>query len=569
VATPLRRVYENLRTGQAVLRDANRLRQIAAVLVRHGFGAFVQALKLQDRWISNKLLELGPAVVDLPLERRILLACQELGPTFIKLGQMLSTRPDLFPPALIQELQTLQDRVPALPIEAVREVIRADLEMPVEELFADLDPQPLATASIAQVHTARVLATGEDVVIKVQRPHLEEQIVADLEIMAFLARALETNVPEAAAFSPAGMVAEFEKAILKEIDFTAEVENLERFRANFAGDEQVSFPKPYLELCTRRVLTMERIHGTKISEIAAYHDDVEGVVRTALKAVLQMIYADGFFHGDLHPGNLMVRADGSVVFIDVGLCGHLSPRERDVMTDLLIAVVASDWEGVARLFWGIAERGRDSTADFKVFEADVSARARRWFSGRTAAAIEVSEILKDLIGLSMKHRVRMPPGYTMTFKAVITMEGVGKQLCPQMDLLAAAGPYVTGIVAARYEPRRLLEGGYAALRDVLDVLRLVPDAARVGLDDLRAGRARLTIEAPQLQALQRRYEATQYRTVLGGWAAVCALCGTLSLGADLAPVFGLPAPAFAFYGLAVGLSVRYVSLSKATRRDTQ
>lgn len=559
--TPLRRVYENLRTGHAVLRDANRLGQIAVVLVRHGFGAFVQSLKLQDRWVTNKLFELAPQMEDLPIERRILLACQELGPTFIKLGQMLSTRPDVFPPALIQELQTLQDRVPPLALDAVREVIRAELGQSVEELFTDFDPQPLATASIAQVHSARLAASGEDVVVKVQRPDLEAQFVVDLEIMAVLARALETNFPETKMFSPSGMVAEFGKAILREIDFGLEVENLERFAVNFASDERVSFPKPYHEYCSTRVLTMQRIVGTKISEIGG-RPDVEQIVRAALNAVLQMIYSDGFFHGDLHPGNIMVRADGSIVFIDVGLCGHLSPRERDVMTDLLIAVVGSDWEGLARLFWSIAERGRESTADFRKFEADVIESARRWFSGRTAAAIEFSVILKDLVGLSLKHRVHMPPSYTMTFKAVITMEGVGKQLCPDMDLLAAAAPYVTGVVAARYQPQRLIEGGYAALRDVIEVMRLVPDATRTVLDEMRAGRARITVEIPQLERLERSHASTQHRTILGVWAGVSALCGVLALDHDARTVFGLPALAVLFFVLAVAFALRYVAEGK-------
>ncbi len=561
MATPLRRVYENLRAGHAVLRDANRLGQIAVVLVRHGFGAFVQSLKLQDRWVTNKLFELAPQVKDLPIERRILLACQELGPTFIKLGQMLSTRPDVFPPALIQELQTLQDRVPPLALDDVREMIRVELGHTVEELFADFDPQPLATASIAQVHTARLAASGEDVVVKVQRPDLEAQFVVDLEIMAVLARALETNFPETKMFSPSGMVAEFGKAILREIDFELEVENLERFGSNFAGDQRVSFPKPYHEYCSTRVLTMERILGTKISEIGG-RADVEEIVGAALNAVLQMIFADGFFHGDLHPGNIMVRADGSIAFIDVGLCGQLSPRARDTMTDLLVAVVSSDWEGLARVFWSIAERGEESTADFRRFETDVIESARRWFSGRTAAAIEFSVILRDMVGLALKHRVRMPADYTMTFKAVITMEGVGKQLCPDMDLLTAAAPYVTGVVAARYQPRRLIEGGYAALRDVVDVMRMIPDATRTVLDEMRAGRARITVDTPQLEKLERSYASTQHRTILGVWAGACALGGAFALDRDAHTVLGLPALAALFFALAAGFAWRYVALGK-------
>lgn len=559
MATSLRRVYENVRTGQAVWRDANRLRHIITVLARHGFGAFVQSLKLQDGWVAGKLVELAPQVDSLPFERRVLLATQELGPTFIKLGQMLSTRADLLPAALIAELQSLQDRVPPLAIDDVRTVIRAELGQDVELLFDDFDPMPLATASIAQVHTARLRDSGERVVVKVQRPNLEEQITADLEIMAFLARALEVNFPETRMFSPTGMVAEFEKAIRKEVDFRTEVDNLEQFRGNFAHDERVAFPRPSRELSTARVLTMEFVSGIKISEIQAPAYDAEAVVRTALNAVLQMIYTDGFFHGDLHPGNILVRDDGRICFLDFGLCGHLSPRERDVLTDLLICVVGSDWSGVARLFWGMVEHTRESTSDFRVFEADVTENAQRWFAGRTAASIEFSLILKDMIGLSLKHRVRMPARYTMVFKAVITIEGVGKQVCPELDLLSAAKPYVGRVIAERYEPRRLLEGGYAALRDLTELLRVLPDATRSVLDDLRAGRTRLSVEVPQLAEIERAHAATQHRGVLGISAATCLLCGTLALDYGEVTWVGAPLVSLLFFLAAGGLGLRYTA----------
>jgi len=561
--TPLRRVYENVRAGQTVLRDVARLREIVTVLLRHGFGAVVQELQLQDRWITNTLLELrGQAEAHLPIERRLLLALQELGPTFIKLGQMLSTRPDLFPPALIEELQSLQDNVPPLPIEAVREVIRAELRADVDTLFDDFAVTPLATASMAQVHSARLKGTGLEVVVKVQRPHLEPQVAADLEIMSFLARALETHFPETRMFSPAGMVAEFEKAILKEIDFRNELDNLERFRRNFADTPGVYFPEPYRERSTARVLTMERIIGTKISQIATPAFDVEGVLRSALNAVLQMIYSDGFFHGDVHPGNLLIRADNTVCFIDVGLCGRLSPRQRDHLTDLLVATVRHDWPAVARLFWNMTEHGKDSTRDYRTFEADVTEHAERWFGSGTVADIEFSAILKDLIGLALRHRIRMPPDYTMTFKAVITMEGVGKQLRPDMDLLAEAQPYVTRVVAERYHPQRLLETGYSTIRELADTLGTLPETLRVILEDLRAGRALVNIESRQLDSLRQTYAHTQHRTVIGALAGVCAVCGTLALGFGSYTIFGLPVVSFWFYVIGALLGARYATLGQ-------
>ncbi len=559
MSTPLRRVYDNVRAGQTVLRDVGRLRQIVSVLLRHGFGAVLQQLKLQDGWISSKLVELhGRGEVQLPLERRILLAIQDLGPTFIKLGQMLSTRGDLLPPALIAELQSLQDNVPPLPTAEIHAILQRELGDAVEVFFDDLSATPLATASIAQVHTARLKGSGVEVVVKVQRPNLEPQIASDLEIMSFLARAVEANFPEARMFSPAGMVAAFERSILKEIDFHNELDNLEHFRRNFQDVAGVHFPQPYAELSTARVLTMERIRGTKISQIAPPLD-VETVLRTALNAVLQMIYLDGFFHGDVHPGNLLVREDGTVCFIDVGLCGRLTPRQRDQLTDLLIAVVRRDYAGVARLFWNMTEHSRESTPDFRTFEADVIERAEAWFAGATISDIEFSAIFKDLIEMSLRHRLRMPPDYTMTFKAVITMEGVGKQLRPDMDLLAEAQPFVTRIVAERYQPLRLLETGYAAVRELADNLGTLPETARVLLEDARAGRAQLNLEIPQLDALRRAYVQQQQRNVWAGLAATCAVCATLALPHGDAIVFGMPPLSVVLYAAAAGLAALYVT----------
>jgi ubiquinone biosynthesis protein len=449
-----------------------------------------------------------------------------------------------------------------LPEEAVRQMVRDELGCEIDEHFTDFEATPLATASIAQVHSARLREDGTSVVIKVQRPALREQIEADLEIMGFLARALEANFPEARMFSPSGMVAEFEKAILKEIDFHNELDNLERFGRNFAEAEGVHFPMPYPALSGARVLTMERIVGIKISRITDETHDVDAIVERAIDAVLQMVYVDGFFHGDLHPGNVLVRDDGTICFIDFGLCGRLTPRQRDLLTDLLIAVVQQDYEGVARQFWNMTIHGRDSTPDYRTFESDVVAHAEDWFAGKTISQIEFSKVLGDLITLALRHRVRMPPDYTMTFKAIITMEGVGKQLRPDLDLLTAAQPYVGRLIAQRYQPRRILETGYAAVRDLADVLGTVPETTRAVLEDLRAGRTVVNVDSTQLDDWRRTWQHVQHRNTVGLLAGVAALCGTLALDYGGYSILGLPILSTWFYLLAAGLGAWYVVVGR-------
>jgi ubiquinone biosynthesis protein len=563
VATTLQRAYQNLRTGEAVFRDANRFRQILGVLTRHGFGALVQQLNLDDRWLLKKLLEMRSAEVErLPLERRILLAIHDLGATFVKLGQILSTRADLLPPALIAELKTLQNAVPPMAIGDVRGIIRAELGGEVEEFFDDFDEHALASASIAQVHRARIKGTDTDVVVKVQRANLKPQIEADLEIMGFLARALEASFPEARLYSPAGIVEQFEKAIRKEIDFTHEIEHLERFRRNFAGRTDVHFPAAHAALCTPRVLTMEYIAGTTITRMTPGQFAVERVVRTGLDVVLQMIFADGFFHGDLHPGNLLVSDDGVLCVIDFGLCGRLTARQRDLLVDMLLALASQDFAAVARVFWRIGVHGPDSTEDHETFEADVVDCLERQFAGKTVEQIEVSSFFRDLVALALKHRIRMPPDYTMTFKAIVTIEGVAKELVPDLDLLAEVRPYVTDLVAERYSPRRLAQNAYEALRELSDSAGSLPATARGILEDLHAGRTRVNVEVARLEELQRTYAAVHRRNMVAVLAATAALCGTLALDYREHALFGLPALSVCFYSVAAVLGAWFLAASR-------
>jgi ubiquinone biosynthesis protein len=557
MATALRRAYESYRTGEAVFRDAGRFRQILTVLIRHGFGALVQQLNLGDRWGIAKLVEkhlLDEA--QLPIERRILLAIHDLGPTFVKLGQILSTRPDLLPPALIEELTTLQDDVPPMSFAQVQATIREELGGDIEELFAEFSPQPLACASIAQVHRAR-LHDGSDVVVKVQRPGLRPQIEADLEIMSFLARALESSFPEARLYSPAGIVEQFERAIRKEIDFSNELENIERFRANFRGNDRVHFPRPHRERSSARVLTMERIAGRKVTEVDPQAVDAERVIRAGIDAVLQMIYVDGFFHGDLHPGNLLVRDDGTLCFLDFGLCGRLMRRQREQLVDMLIALVNKDFAGVARLFWRFADAEFAGERDYDAFESDVTECLQRRFADKTIEEIEFGAFFRDLIELALRHHVRLPPDYTMTFKALVTMEGVAKQLVPHLDMLAAARPYVTTLVAERYDPRRLAQNGYELLRDLSESVGDLQGATRLGIDYLRAAERQLRRESNRVEDLRRTYALVQRNHRTAALAAVAALCGTLALDHDGARIFGLSVVSLFFYAGAAILGAAY------------
>ncbi len=555
MATALRRAYDSYRTGESLIRDANRLRQIVSVLVRHGFGALVRQLQLDDRWALKKVLELSAVEADdTAIERRVVLAIHDLGPTFIKLGQILSTRRDLLPPELITELETLQDDVPAMPGESVREIVGEELGREIEEVFDGFDPKPLASASIAQVHTARLRGSGEDVVVKVQRPGLVGKIEADLEIMRFLAEALERNFPEAKLYRPTGIVEQFERAIRKEIDFHNEIENIGRFRSNFAGVDGVHFPRTYAELSTARILTMERIDGVKLTAMTGADFDVERVVRNGIDAVLKMIFEDGFFHGDLHPGNLLVRADGTLCFLDFGLCGRLTPRQRDDLVDLMVALGRKDYPGLARVYWRLGDRSPGAEG-FGAFETDLSECLERRFADKTVSEIEMGAFFGDLVDIALRHRVPMPPDYTMTFKAVMTMEGVAKQLVPDLDMVEAARPRVAALAAERLNPERLIQGGYDMVRDLSDAAGDMQQISRMALAYLKTAELGLSHREKRDRDWLRGYATAQRRNRQAALAASFALCGVLTLGRGEALVFGAPLGSLVLFAFSVVLGI--------------
>ncbi len=554
MTTALRRAYDSYRTGESLIRDANRFRQILTVLVRHGFGALVRELNLDESWAIKKIFELTSVEADdLPLERRVVLAIHDLGPTFVKLGQILSTRPDLLPPELIAELETLQDDVPAMPWSTVEGILASELGAAVDALFEDFETEPIACASIAQVHGARLRGSAERVVVKLQRPGQREKIEADLEIMRFLAAALERNFPEAEVYTPTGIVNQFARAIRKELDFHNELDNIARFRANFTGYEGVCFPATYDALCTSRVLTMERIDGVKLNALDPAQIDVERVVRTGIDSVLKMIFEDGFFHGDLHPGNLLVRADATLCFLDFGLCGRLTPSQRDYLVDTMVALASSDYAGVARICWRLADE-LPGGEGYPAFEADVVEVLERRFADKKMSEIELGAFFGDLIGLALEHKVRMPPDYTMTFKAVITMEGVAKQLVPDLDVLAVARPRLAALTAQRYEPERLVQSGYNLLRELSGAAGDIQQIARGTLSYLRSAEKGLERAHQRGGEWNRRYSTAQRRNRQALLAAAAALCGVLTLDSGEALLFGVPLGALLFFVLAAGFA---------------
>jgi len=487
------------------VRDIGRLREIASVLVRHGFGEFVQRVGLlrplgqreasQDRATvegldpddaargASEQKELGWSV----RLRRVL---EDLGPSFIKLGQIASTRGDLLPAELITELKKLQDCAPQVPFNAIEAEIERSLGVAVGDLFDSLDETPLAAASIAQVHRA-VLRTPEgkaNVVVKVQRPGVAETIASDLDLLHSLAALIERAQPETHLYSPVGLVRQFDRAIRDELDFTQEAENASRFSRNFESFPDVRFPRVYREASSKRIITLEYFEGKKLEEAIVAGTSARRIARIALTAMVKQIFEDGFFHADPHPGNVIVLGDGDACvlgLIDLGMVGRLSPRLRDLTIDLMVAASRSDYEGIADALYAIGTPSR--RVEFGSFQMDIAHLSERYL-GRSLKDIEASVFIRDLLQLSAKYGLEIPTDFVLVAKSMMTVEGIGKQIDPSLDLFAESQPLFLNLLKRRYSPERL---GLLLLKRVERLgaaTSNLPQQLQDVLEDLRLGR---------------------------------------------------------------------------------
>ena len=547
----MRAVYTNLRAARTAIKDVGRLRQIAAVLIRHGFGHFVEAWNLQDKAILGLLLkERPPEDERQTVWARICQATQELGPTFVKLGQILSTRSDLVPQALCDELATLQDNVAPIPFADAQAVLLRALGQPIEAVFEHIEEAPLASASIAQVHVARLL-DGTEVVIKIQRPSIRDIIVSDLHILHFVARQIEATIPEAQAFDPVAIAEEFERAISKELDFSYEAMNLERFDRNFSAWPTVHIPKVYRAASSDTVLVMERLIGRKITDAIGRGHDMEAIARECVRMVFKQVFEDGFFHGDLHPGNLFVLDDGRIGLIDFGLVGRMTQLMKDRMADLLLHLALRNEEGVARALYEIAVRV--GPIDYAHWEQEVAELMDMHLRDASLAEVDFGEIIKALIEGAIRHNVRIPADYTMFFKALMTVEGIGKIVAPDLDLLEECRPHVEKLIAQRYSPERVMRAGVDTMQAFARFARQFPVTAHEFLGNIEDGKLNIGVDFTAMAQLEKAREKRANRAVVAGLAAALLFVGVITRDDVGWTLFGLPGLSFISFLIGGGL----------------
>ena len=494
----------------------SRSREIAGVLVGHGWDSLLENFELfhPAKSLNQKTSHEGAQTRPEHLRS----ALEELGTTFIKLGQILSTRADLLPPDYLAELTKLQDSAPPVPFAAVRDTLVAELKQPLESAFLHFDPEPLAAASIGQAHAA-TLPNGTEVVVKVRRPGVVEQVHEDLEILRELAAVAGRHWEFAERYDLVGIVEEFSETLKAELDYIREGHNAERFAGDLASEARIHIPRVFWETSTSRVLTLERIRGTKINDLVSL--DEQGIDRSALAefatgVVMRMVCENGFFHADPHPGNFFIEPDGTIALIDFGMVGVLDERVQEHLADLLININHQDAEGLVDVFLDLGVSRKHVDRD--LLRRDIEHLLSTYW-GLPLNELRISAVLNDVFAVMRRHQLHLPSNLTLLFKTVVMIEGLGVNLDPEFHLTSALAPYADRLVMRKYSPTKMVRNLGRASLDLARLGAEMPQHLRRIVSAAENGNLQIGMRPEGFDPVIRRVERIANRIVLGVLAA--------------------------------------------------
>lgn len=507
------------------LRDLNRLRAVAVIVARHGFGPLLMRIPLARR-LFERPPEGDHALRGLSTPVRFAKLLAALGPTYIKLGQILSMRKDMFAPDWIAALETLQDDAPRLPFEAIRQQVEAGLGGTLQDLFASFDEAPLATASIAQTHRART-RDGDDVVVKVQRPGIETTMRSDLDLLYLAAQVLEASIDEMQIFGVVPVIEEFEKGLLKELNFDQELANLLEFQRNLDPAHKVAVPRPYPELSTRTVLTMQFFAGRPIRKLTPKSAEAQAVVNEIVRAALKQVLMDGVFHGDPHAGNLLYGEDGTVCMIDLGMVGRLSQEQRDDIVTLMIAAIANDSTTIARLLLKMGTpTQRVNLAELK---SDIERIREEYLVVENFGEYDSAGFIEAFVKAAGRYRIKLARDMSILGKAAATLEDIIRTLHPEVDLVGLARPFLDDIVKRRLSPQRILGEMMSEATGLGSMLRTVPGQIDQLMHDFETGNIMVRAVTPELDELPKRLHALGGRISLAAFASATTIATAIAV----------------------------------------
>ena len=532
----------SLRIGRG-WRHMHRYRQILGILLKYGFGDVVDVARrdLIGRF-GDKVIPLLGKHVDSSMSRaeRLRYAAEELGPTFVKLAQVLSMRPDLVPPDVAAELQKLQDEVSPFSYERVRSIIKEELKQELETAFSHIDEQPLAAASIAQVHRA-TLHDGRQVVIKIQRPDIEEVINVDLEILSDLAAVLVHHSLNSVVSDPVAVVEEFNRSIHRELDFLSEGRNIHRFGRLFADDPTVLIPSFYPELSSPRVLVMDFVDGIKASHLEELEReglDPTVIAERGTQLILKQVFQHGFFHADPHPGNILVLEGNVIAPLDFGMVGNLDESTIEALGSALSGIIHKDTNRILRAFeaLGITHDVTNRIA----LRSDINGFVSQYYEV-PLQELQVSGLLKEVFDIFRAHQMTLPSNLSLMLKALVTVEGLGRLLHPDFDMVSEVRPYVSQLMFRRYDPRRRFRDLLNVFDDFSNLVEELPQGMRDTLRKVNAGELRIQFEHRNLEKLTKEFNQSSNRISSAVIIAALIIGSSLVMQVPVGPDFlGFP-----------------------------
>jgi ubiquinone biosynthesis protein len=534
------------------IRSIKRYRQIIAVLVKYGFDHLLEYFNLSQfvaksrrmlRREESRIAQLTPA-------ERMRLALEELGPTFIKLGQLLSTRPDIIPKAFVVEFSKLQDNVPSFPFAELQAQINIELKRPVTEIFSFLETTAIAAASIAQVHRARLLS-GAEVVVKVRRPGVVELVETDIDLLMGLALLMERHMPGSDIYDPVGLVREFARTIRREMDFSREGRTIETIRNNFAGDPTMHFPQVYWEESAKGVLTLEYMEGIKVNNLYALDQagfDRRLIARRGADAFLKMVLEHGFFHGDPHPGNVLILPGNIICLLDYGMVGRLDAKLKDYLTDILLAIIRRDVDEVISLLIHSGEIA--DVVNTRALRRDLSEFIDSYYE-IPLKEIEVGRLLLEFIELITTYRISIQADLMLLAKALVTIEGMGRELDPEFDMVEHLRPFMEREIKEKASPVRLAKEAGSAVFSYINFAKNFPKDLREILNKINHNKFKIDLEHRGLDQFSKEMDKSVNRLSSSLLIAALIIGSSIIMQIDRGPLmFGFPVFAFLGYTIA-------------------
>jgi ubiquinone biosynthesis protein len=541
-------------------KNISRLREIIRILVKYGFEEIITNSTLRNFVSESKRLtwlRQEKPVFEYTRWERIRMAAEELGPSFVKLAQIMSNRPDILPDALIKELEKLQDNVPPFEFKKVKIIIESELGEKLEELFDDFDPKPLASASIGQVHRAR-LKTGEEVVVKVQRPDVAELIDRDLSILKEVVRRADRYLKRQGIMNAADVIKTFERNILKELDYRNEGRNIETFRKTYADNTSFYVPRCYKEYSTEKVLVIEFAYGCKISNVLQLYEwgiDPRVVAENGMNVYLTQIFEYGYFHADPHPGNVLVKPDGTICLIDFGMVGQLMPKDKIAFAGIFISMAQQNAKEMAVNFKKLAIR--DEIHDMREFEYDLHEIIED-FANLDISESNIADLVQRLQKIMFEYQITVPPGIFLIFRAMAILEGIGKSIHPRFNTMEFIKPFGEKILKEKFKPANIVKDLVYKIGQIDSMLNNFPGEVKTLFQKIEKGKLHFEIELQGYGYLLKKLDSLTNRISITIIISSLILGSSIVMTADIpqearASIYNMPYIALGGFSTAIGL----------------